>query len=53
MNRAVILVLIGVAVLLIGSWVELLARDTADHLLGSVAILGGVAIVIVALPGRD
>ena len=48
--RSVLLIIIGVAVLVLSFIVILRNRSLDDELLATVAILGGFAIVIVALP---
>jgi hypothetical protein len=45
-----LLILIGVAVLVLSIIVMLRNRSLDDELLATIAILGGAAIVVVALP---
>ena len=57
MSRRVRLTLIGVTVLVLGSWALALAavdrQGVSTDLLAAVAILGGLAIIINALPDGD
>jgi hypothetical protein len=44
------LILCGVAALVLGGVAQALAHDTTEHLLAALGIVGGLAIVVVALP---
>jgi peptidoglycan/LPS O-acetylase OafA/YrhL len=49
-RRTAALILLGAAVLALAVVVFVLNRDTSSDLLAVVAVLGGLAIVVVALP---
>jgi hypothetical protein len=49
-RRLVVLVVLGAAVLALAVVVFILNRDVQSDLLAVVAVLGGIAIVVVALP---
>jgi hypothetical protein len=49
-RRTTLLIVIGAAVLALAVVVFVLARDTGEDLLAVLGLLGGLAIVVVALP---
>jgi len=51
-RRAAILIAIGVAVLVLALLVMIRNRSLDDELLATIALLGGLAIVINSLPGN-
>jgi hypothetical protein len=53
LKRELYLILIGAAVLALAVVVWVLNRDISSDLLAVVAVLGGVAIVLIALPLRN
>jgi len=52
-RREVWLILLAVAVLVISLVVLIRNRDLDTDLLAALGVLGGVAMVVVALPGRN
>lgn len=47
------LILLGVAALVLGAVAQAISRDAVEHLLAAVAIVGGLAIIVVALPRNN
>jgi uncharacterized membrane protein (DUF373 family) len=52
-RRLAVLVVIGAALLALAVVVFVLNRDTSTDLLAVAALLGGLAVVVVALPGAN
>jgi hypothetical protein len=52
-KRAAILILFGVGVLVLAIFVLIRNRDLDNDLLAAIGILGGLAIVVVSLPGSN
>ena len=52
-SRVGALILCGVAVLVLAVIVLIRNRSPDDELLAIIGLVGGVAIVLVAIPGRD
>ena len=52
-KRQVYLILLGVGALTLGAIVLATAHDWQEHLLAALGVLGGLAIIVVSLPGGD
>jgi hypothetical protein len=52
-RRQVLLILLGVGALTLGCVVLALSGDWAEHLLAVGLVVGGIAMVVVALPTRN
>jgi hypothetical protein len=52
-KRAAVLILFGVGVLVLAIWVLARNRDLDTDMLAVIGILGGLAIVVVSLPGSN
>ena len=52
-KRQVYLILLGVAALVLGLIVIVTAHNWREHMLAALGVVGGLAIIVVALPGSD
>jgi len=51
-RRTVYLILLGVAALVVGAIVLVISKGWSEHLLASACVVGGFAMIVVALPTK-